>query len=268
MIPLISTLGAAIVLGAAAVAPPQQSAAVKGDVVSSTISGFNIVLVIGEAQPGGSTPAQDLPAGAKKALDDMREFLPYKHYRVLDVQWTSCCAPRSTTVQGRLQGVTGSTGPNGAISLVPRAYGFLIATSASPLNLPVRFVLNLDDAGVGRRPGGDNSRAVERERQDLQAELETLAAQIKVLQGRVEVGGASAVELRPLQDRHASLQRRLADMEQDTAVTSASAGRSIIDSSFTMDAGETVVVGTSRLGGDKALIAVVTAVRKTPGRRD
>ena len=38
--------------------------------------------------------------------------------------------------------------------------------------------------------------------------------------------------------------------------------RPIIDSSFTMDAGETVVVGTSRLGGDKALIALVTAVRK------
>ena len=38
--------------------------------------------------------------------------------------------------------------------------------------------------------------------------------------------------------------------------------RSLIDNSFTMDVGETVVVGTSRLGGDKALIAIVTAVRK------
>lgn len=35
-----------------------------------------------------------------------------------------------------------------------------------------------------------------------------------------------------------------------------------MDSSFTMEAGETVVVGTSKLGGDKALIAIVTAVRK------
>ena len=35
-----------------------------------------------------------------------------------------------------------------------------------------------------------------------------------------------------------------------------------MDSSFTMDVGETVVVGTSRLGGDKALIAIVTAVKK------
>jgi hypothetical protein len=37
-------------------------------------------------------------------------------------------------------------------------------------------------------------------------------------------------------------------------------GRAIIDTSFTMDIGETVVVGTSRLKGDKALIALLTAV--------
>ena len=37
----------------------------------------------------------------------------------------------------------------------------------------------------------------------------------------------------------------------------------IIDTSFTMDVGETVVVGTSRVrGGDKALIALLTAVPK------
>ena len=39
-----------------------------------------------------------------------------------------------------------------------------------------------------------------------------------------------------------------------------SAGRAIIDTSFTMDLGETVVVGTSRLQGDKALIVLLTAV--------
>jgi hypothetical protein len=37
-------------------------------------------------------------------------------------------------------------------------------------------------------------------------------------------------------------------------------GRAIIDTSFTMEIGETVVVGTSRLKGDKALIALLTAV--------
>jgi hypothetical protein len=36
----------------------------------------------------------------------------------------------------------------------------------------------------------------------------------------------------------------------------------LIDTSFTMDVGETVVVGTSRLQGDKALIVLLTAVGK------
>jgi hypothetical protein len=38
----------------------------------------------------------------------------------------------------------------------------------------------------------------------------------------------------------------------------------VIDTSFSMDVGETVVVGTSRLKGDKALIALLTAI---PPRR-
>jgi hypothetical protein len=39
--------------------------------------------------------------------------------------------------------------------------------------------------------------------------------------------------------------------------------RVLIDTNFTMDIGETVVVGTSRLQGDKALIALLTAVAST-----
>jgi hypothetical protein len=38
----------------------------------------------------------------------------------------------------------------------------------------------------------------------------------------------------------------------------------VIDSTFSMDIGETVVIGTSSLKGDKALIALLTAVRR-PG---
>jgi len=80
----------------------------------------------------------------------------------------------------------------------------------------------------------------------------------------VEVGTASGAELRPMQDRLASLQRHLADLDAEALANPGS--RPIIDSSFTMNAGETVVVGTSKLGGDKALIAIVTAVRKAGGR--
>jgi hypothetical protein len=37
----------------------------------------------------------------------------------------------------------------------------------------------------------------------------------------------------------------------------------LINSNFTMRVGETVVVGTSRLGGDKALIALLTSVPRS-----
>jgi selenocysteine-specific translation elongation factor len=127
----------------------------------------------------------------------------------------------------------------------------------------VRFVLALEDTGNRRASEhADRAREMERERQDVQAEAETVEAQVRNLQQRVEIGTASALDVRPLQDRYASLQRRLRDMTVSAESASLS-GRSIIDSSFTMDAGETVVVGTSKLGGDKALIALVTAVRKS-----
>jgi hypothetical protein len=37
----------------------------------------------------------------------------------------------------------------------------------------------------------------------------------------------------------------------------------VIDTSFSMDIGETIVVGTSRLQGDTALIVLLTAVPRT-----
>ena len=252
---------------------PVERASAPVEFVSNTISGFNIVLVVGETQPSGSASVDELPPAAKKALNDMREFLPYKHYRVLDVQWTSCCAPRSSTViTGRLQGVTGSVAPNGSLNLIPRAYGFSVHTNASSSNLPIRFVLNPEEPG-GRAGHAENlqgARAAERERQDLQAEIETLSLQISKMRQQVEKGltPANELDLRRQQDQHASLKRRLADMEPEAVHAGSTAGRPIMDSSFTMDAGETVVVGTSRLGGDKALIAIVSAVRKSSGKRE
>jgi hypothetical protein len=243
-----------------------QRALTKREAVVETISGFSVVLVLGETQPSGAAATDTLPAGAKKALNDMREFLPYKNYRVLDTQWTSCCSPRpTTTVSGRLQGVVATSAPNGAVNLGPRQYAFSIAASLSGTNIPVRFVLGFEDATSRSPERADRSRELERERQDLQAEIESLRAQVNETQKRVEVGVISAAELRPLQDRHSSMQRQLADLTADIESATHGGARPIIDSSFTMDAGETVVVGTSKLGGDKALIAVVTAVKKGGG---
>jgi hypothetical protein len=237
--------------------------------VIETISGFSVVLVLGETQSSGAAETETLPGGAKKALSDMREFLPYKNYRVLDSQWTSCCSPRSTTtVAGRVQGVVGNIGPNSAVTLSPRGYTFSIAASVSGMNIPVRFVLAQEDTSRRVAENTDRSRDHERERQNLQAEIETLRALVNETQKRVEVGIVSASELRPLQDRHAASLRRLTDLTADIESAAHGGVRPIIDSSFTMDAGETVVVGTSKLGGDKALIAIVTAVRKSGASRE
>jgi hypothetical protein len=257
---------AALVLVTFASQLSAQSTKTRRESVVNDISGFSVVLVLGETQPGGAAGTQDLPAGARKALTDMREFLPYKHYRVLDAQWTSCCAPRPTTqVAGRLQGVVGTPGPNGAVNLVSRPYAFSVAASLSMTNIPVRFVLTPVDQGGRTDPhSAEKTRELEREREDLRAQIEALVSQIHRTKERVDVGLVPVDEIRPLQDRHAQLQRRLASLDADSETDGV---RPIIDSSFTMDAGETVVVGTSRVGGDKALIAIVTAVRKSPTSR-
>jgi hypothetical protein len=51
------------------------------------IQGFGVALVLGEAQ--GSAAPDGLSAGARKALADLKDFLPYKGYRVLDTQFVA-----------------------------------------------------------------------------------------------------------------------------------------------------------------------------------
>jgi hypothetical protein len=240
------------------------------------IQGFNIVLVVGETQRG-SSPTEDVAGGARKALNDMREFLPYKHYRVLDSQWTSCCSPdlvrNGMPIAGRLQGVSAGSRGNSTV-LLPRSYAFNLSVSETRIEtsdgtrIPVRFALHLADAALTR---GAQASTVDRAREnraaDLQAEIETLRQQIIEMQKRVDVGLAKDLELRPLKDRHAQLERRLAETASGISGYGSTVSRAIIDSSFTMEVGETVVVGTSRLGGDKALIALVTAVRRSTSSR-
>jgi hypothetical protein len=230
--------------------------------VVNELSGFNVVLVVGETQRGRSS-IENLPEGAARALKEMGEFLPYKSYRVLDAQWTSCCAPKlATTVSGRLQG-TFDFIVNGSTVQRQVDYGFSITATSSTSNVPMRFVLS--EAG-GRATASTEQRDLERQVKDIQSEIEMLNAQIQEERRRVQAGVIPASELRTLENRHASLARRLSDLTADLESASKS-GRPIIDSSFTMNAGETVVVGTSKLGGEQALIAVVTAVRKTGSMR-
>jgi hypothetical protein len=44
---------------------------------------FHIALIIAENEPAASAP-QSLPKGVEKAIADIRDFLPYKSYRIID----------------------------------------------------------------------------------------------------------------------------------------------------------------------------------------
>ena len=48
--------------------------------------GYSVVLVLGDVQ-NASAGDNNVPPAARKALGDMKDFLPYKSYRLLDAQW-------------------------------------------------------------------------------------------------------------------------------------------------------------------------------------
>jgi hypothetical protein len=145
------------------------------------LQGFSVLLLLGETQ--GAAQPDNISAPARKALADIKDFLPYKSFRVLDTVW----------VGGADQGYSsgGFRAENGSYDFelvtFPRANG------AKPGSA---------DAALGR-------------------------AQFKLLPVRHQ-GDFPPVP--------------------------------VLDSSFNITAGETVVVGTSRLQGDKALIVLLTAV--------
>jgi hypothetical protein len=140
------------------------------------MQGFSVALLLGEVE-GGSTP-DNLPAGATKALADVREFLPYKSYRLLDTQWIRCCA--SSGVYGRLRG------------LDEQHYTFNISINTfSGQKMTATFSL------------------------------------------------------------------------ANEAVTPLDMKKPIIASNFSMETGETVVIGTSSLKGNRALVVLLTAVPRS-----
>jgi hypothetical protein len=218
----------------------------------AAIQGFNIVLLVGETK-GASSAVDDIPAGARRALNDMKEFLPYKNYRVLDSQWTSCCAgTRSVVLAGRLQGESGGDARTGT-------YPFTVAVSPNGEGSSLQVQFSLRDTD-GR---SDHDQLVADSRvQELLAQYEHAQQQYDELRKRVSAGVAPSRDLQIAENRTLDLERQVAAMRALSSGGREKGGRMMISSSFTMDIGETVVVGTSRLGGDRALIALVTAARK------
>jgi hypothetical protein len=212
--------------------------------------GFSVVLVLGEMQ--GTGTAENVPPAARKALVDMKDFLPYKSYRLLDSQWTLCCG--HSMIATRLRGPE------------EQDYDLELDPGASETSgkWNVRFTLREAISAAGRGGPASSSNTVTGDRAaTLTAQRGELEAKLKTLKERYNDTHPEVVQLKSQLDalgRQESMVRTEEATKRYRMVGIAQRHRALIDTNFTMDIGETVVVGTSRLQGDKALIALLTAV--------
>jgi|GEM_PF-2113586 len=156
---------------------------------------FHVALVLAERSPGRE-PDEPLPQAVQKALDDIRDFLPYSRYRVAD----SALVRTAGSAEVRL------TGPDGT----PYRADFVFTET--------------------------------------------------------EIDGETVLDVRRF-----ALHRSPSELPAPSGATTDSASRAPhapeapLSASFRMAIGETVVVGSSRLGGpgstgQRALIVLLTAV--------
>jgi hypothetical protein len=193
----------------------------------ATQRGFSVILLLGETQgvPGGESLP---PAPAiRKALADVKEFLPYKSYRVLDTQWSR-------------SGSTHMRGPDGEEYDVNIAADEMMPTPIHPSPGTLHVVFRLGEPGAAANSSEEFSRsmavtAMEQQRLLMQAQMNEASEDVKK-----------------------RLREEVARLEKSIRMARA---KRLIDSTFEMQIGETVVVGASRLGGgDKGLVVLLTSV--------
>ncbi len=224
---------------ASSAAQAQSPAKAGGSWDSMGMRGFSVSLVLGDLA-GAATP-DNLPAGAKKALSDMRDFLPYKSYRLLDTHWILCCSStQSASVSGRLRGVEEDE------------YSFYIDVRPTPDSSELAVRLSMRGPVAGGEHAVTTAASAESSRR-----VSGLARERQEAEKRAAAGLVSRAELE-------ETRRRVAEAEHSAQARAAtrSSVRNVLDSTFTMKVGETVVIGTSRLKGDKALIALLTAASR------
>ena len=227
------------------------------------IYGFSVVLVLGDMQ--GADPGSTVPDAARKALADMRTFLPYKRYQLLDSGWILCCAAAQKTaavVSGRVRG------PD------DRYYNYVIEPiGIADAKLTLRF--SMREAAMESPADLDISKMSDvarlehtRQRADALSERDQAETAIKQATKRYEVGVVSGPEKDAAEIRYQRAVTRVKDLEAIAAGQPAGAAEpKIMDSTFSIAPGETVVIGTSRVKGDQALIALLTAATKPGGTR-
>ncbi len=235
-------------------AAPSQQPPPPGDRVMP--QGFSVVLVLADLTASGAQ--DDVPPAARQALADMKDFLPYKSYRLLDAAWLLGQGSMSVRLRG------------------PEEQEYDLKLVASPLpgragQVSVQFSLR-DPSTYEYARGAVHEAQVEAEARSQAASARTMDAR-----RRQEELTALRNELRRLREKQEDtkareLEAKIREVEKAVAderrvsIRAASPRKvplthGIIDTSFMMDVGETVVVGTSRLkGNSRALIALLTAV--------
>ena len=208
--------------------------------------GFSVVLVVADLQ--ASTAPDDVPPAARRALADMKEFLPYKSYKLVDAAWVLGQGMGNTTTRLR--------GPE------EQDYEVVLGTGRGDGGrVSVRF--SLRDAGGSEDALAGEVAAVQKERE---REVEKIEREITRLQQKLVEARSSNQEnvAREVKSELEAMDRRKRSVGN---FRYSRAARTVIDTTFSMDVGETVVVGTSRLKtNSKALIALLTAVPAKGGR--
>src|SRR5262245_50473946 len=110
---------------------PTQVAQQGSQVPQPGLQGFSLVLVLGDLYGGAAAP-DNIPAAARAALADLKDFLPYKSYRLLDTAWILGSTTQLFRATSRLRGVEEQT--------------YEIALTSNPVGAPapslqVKFVM-------------------------------------------------------------------------------------------------------------------------------
>jgi len=164
---------------------------------------YTFQLVLLTASVDGPSRFENVPANAQKALSDVKDFLPYKSYQLLDLAWLRS----SRNAEAQLAGPDGRT-----------------------LSASIRFYSPQD---------------------------EPLPAEIQRQPQRIEIQRLVVVEAPAIESVLLEAPRK----DGARAATTPRAIHPLLETSFGMRVGETVVVGTSRLDGpSKALVVLLSAL--------
>jgi len=253
---------AVVTLGGPVTAQPRGRGGFSGGVVvednSPRPQAFSVSLVLGDMQTAASAP-DNVPPAARRALTDVKDFLPYKGYRLLDSQWTLCCGRPSMVSTPIVTRLRGPEDRDYSVEIVP--------SNAGSGKYYVHFSLweprSTDRVEIGSPTPSAAAANIAQQRVILEQQRGMLEQQLAELK---KTHGDDHPDVVRLRRRLESLDSQSVESRRDDArrtLTGSLARRAIIDTSFTMDVGETVVVGTSRVGSDKAIIALLTAVAST-----